>query len=255
MGDNQPEAHRNGWEGENFTALVSNNIFATAKAVSFISMTQNYLFFCQDVPFELRSPRHGESVQGVEEVWNRIQSILYSQEKTSQSPGFWAARDVVTEDQDRMWADLMQRCWLLEAGGGLIFGEDQMLWILRHGRWDLPKGKAEPGETMLETAIRECVEECGLVDLTPLDSYKKLETNHLYLYKGQVAWKRSHWFTMTCPMDRNQRLQPQIEEGITEVRWMSPEEVQSVALPGTYPSVRSLLQRADPGYLKGLSRF
>ena len=255
MGDNQPEAHRNGWEGENFTALVSNNIFATAKAVSFISMTQNYLFFCQDVPFELRSPRPGESIQSVEEVWNGIQGILHSQEKSSESPGFWAARDVVTEDQEGMWAELMQRCWLLEAGGGLIYSENQMLWILRHGRWDLPKGKAEPGETMLETAIRECVEECGLVDLTSLDSYNKLETNHLYLYKGRIAWKRSHWFTMTCPMDRNQQLHPQLAEGITEVRWMSPEEVQSVALPGTYPSVRSLLLGADSGYLKGLSRF
>ena len=218
-------------------------------------MTQNYLFFCQDVPFELRSPRPGETIQSVEEVWNGIQGILHSQEKTSESPGFWAVRDVVTEDQEGMWADLMQRCWLLEAGGGLIYSENQMLWILRHGRWDLPKGKAEPGETMLETAIRECVEECGLVDLTSLESYNKLETNHLYLYKGRVAWKRSHWFTMTCPMDRNQQLHPQIEEGITEVRWMSPEEVQSVALPGTYPSVRSLLLGADPGYLKGLSRF
>jgi 8-oxo-dGTP pyrophosphatase MutT (NUDIX family) len=255
MGDNQPEAHRKGWEGENFTALVSNNIFATAKAFSFISMPQNYLFFCQDVPFELRAPRPGEAIQSVEEVWNGIHSILHSQEKTNQSPGFWATRDVVTEDQEGMWADLLQRCWLLEAGGGLIYSENQMLWILRHGRWDLPKGKAEPGETMLETAIRECVEECGLVDLTSLDSYNKLETNHLYLYKGRVAWKRSHWFTMTCPMDRNQQLHPQIEEGITEVRWMSPEEVQSVALPGTYPSVRSLLQEADPGYLKGLGRF
>jgi len=217
-------------------------------------MTQNYLFFCQDVPFELRSPRPGESIQSVEEVWNGIQGILHSQEKTlhsqeksSESPGFWAARDVVTEDQEGMWADLMQRCWLLEAGGGLIYSENQMLWILRHG--------PEPGETMLETAIRECVEECGLVDLTSLESYNKLETNHLYLYKGRIAWKRSHWFTMTCPMDRNQQLHPQIEEGITEVRWMSPEEVQSVALPGTYPSVRSLLLGADPGYLKGLSRF
>jgi hypothetical protein len=56
-------------------------------------------------------------------------------------------------------------------------------------------------------------------------------------------------------MDRNQQLQPQIEEGITEVRWMSPEEVQSVALPGTYPSVRSLLQGAGPEYLKGLGRI
>ena len=218
-------------------------------------MPQNYLFFCQDVPFELRSPRPGETIQSVEEVWNGIQGILHGQEKTSESPGFWAVRDVVAEDQEGMWADLMQRSWLLEAGGGLIYSENQMLWILRHGRWDLPKGKAEPGETMLETAIRECVEECGLVDLTSLESYNKLETNHLYLYKGRIAWKRSHWFTMTCPMDRNQQLHPQIEEGITEVRWMSPEEVQSVALPRTYPSVRSLLLGADPGYLKGLSRF
>lgn len=32
----------------------------------------------------------------------------------------------------------------------------------RTPRWDLPKGKIEPGETPVEAALRECLEETGL---------------------------------------------------------------------------------------------
>ena len=39
-------------------------------------------------------------------------------------------------------------------------------WLLAHAtrtsRWDLPKGKIEPGETPLEAALRETIEETGL---------------------------------------------------------------------------------------------
>ncbi|NBW32393.1 MAG: NUDIX domain-containing protein [Cytophagia bacterium] len=255
MGDSHPDAHRNGLVGENCTALVSNNIFATAKALSFVSMFQNYFFYCQDVPFAFRDPRGSEPVDLVEEVWKEMEEILRKTEKTSEVSDSSPIREVVTNDKEGFWADLMQRCLLLEAGGGLIFSENKMLWILRHGRWDLPKGKAEPGESMLETAIRECIEECGLVGLAPLDPNNNLETNHLYLFKGHVAWKRSHWFTMTCPMQQNLQLQPQTEEGITEVRWMLPEEVRSVALPWTYPSVQRLIRMLDPPSLKGFGRI
>ena len=54
---------------------------------------------------------------------------------------------------------------LVEAAGMLLFAlETPPKFLLkRHrDRWDLPKGHAESGETILETALRETEEETGL---------------------------------------------------------------------------------------------
>jgi 8-oxo-dGTP pyrophosphatase MutT (NUDIX family) len=37
-----------------------------------------------------------------------------------------------------------------------------MLKARKHGEWGFPKGHQERGETPLQTALRECVEECGI---------------------------------------------------------------------------------------------
>lgn len=51
------------------------------------------------------------------------------------------------------------------AAGMIIFAKTQPLsfLLLKHkDRWDLPKGHAEPGENLLETALRETEEETGI---------------------------------------------------------------------------------------------
>lgn len=44
--------------------------------------------------------------------------------------------------------------------------EDGPRWLLlcnsRNGEWGFPKGHAEPGEDLRQTALRECAEECGI---------------------------------------------------------------------------------------------
>ena len=50
------------------------------------------------------------------------------------------------------------------AAGILLLTKDtptQFLLLRHHDRWDLPKGHAEPGETAIETALRETEEETG----------------------------------------------------------------------------------------------
>ena len=52
---------------------------------------------------------------------------------------------------------------LVQAGGGLVQnGNGQYLFMLRRGKWDLPKGKLDPGETLEQCAVREVGEETGL---------------------------------------------------------------------------------------------
>ena len=53
----------------------------------------------------------------------------------------------------------------VNAAGIIVFARTEPLsfLLLQHkDRWDLPKGHAEPGETLIETALRETEEETGI---------------------------------------------------------------------------------------------
>lgn len=110
---------------------------------------------------------------------------------------------------------------IIEAAGGLVQNEDgKYLFIHRHGRWDLPKGKLERHEKKRDAAVREVEEECGL-------KIKKIKgkitkTYHVYEIKGKPVLKISHWYAMDAK--GNQKLVPQIEEGITEVKWFAQKD-------------------------------
>ena len=55
---------------------------------------------------------------------------------------------------------------MIQAAGGLVNNEkDEILMIFRRGKWDLPKGKLDKGETLEECAVREVEEETGLKKL------------------------------------------------------------------------------------------
>lgn len=53
-----------------------------------------------------------------------------------------------------------------------------MLKARKHGEWGFPKGHQDRGETPLQTALRECVEECGIALLAiegmPLECFYRL---------------------------------------------------------------------------------
>ena len=49
---------------------------------------------------------------------------------------------------------LKRRMRYVRAAGGIVADDSgRLLLILRNGRWDLPKGKVEPGETLLQGAM------------------------------------------------------------------------------------------------------
>jgi 8-oxo-dGTP pyrophosphatase MutT (NUDIX family) len=127
---------------------------------------------------------------------------------------------------------------IIEAAGGLIRNsKNELLMIFRLEKWDLPKGKIEKGESVREAAIRECEEETGVKGLSII---KELEnTYHVYTLKEKPILKQTYWFEMFT--NEVSSLTPQIEEDITEVKWMSKERVQ-VALKNTYASLSSLIE-------------
>ncbi len=124
----------------------------------------------------------------------------------------------------------------IDAAGGWVIKNAQVLFIYRNGFWDLPKGKVEKGETIAEAALREVEEECGLTNLVLKD--KIIETYHCYEMKGRWVFKTNHWYLMHYHGDET--LIPQTEEGITEVKWFNGNEVP-LLYAQTYASLVDLM--------------
>jgi|GEM_PF-1185156 len=126
------------------------------------------------------------------------------------------------------------------AAGGLVTNpKGELLMIHRLGKWDLPKGKLEPDETIETAAWREVEEETGLEGHTV--TAHLVDTFHVFKRKVNWKFKVTHWYTMQ--VDRPQNLVPQTEEGITAVKWWSREELVT-DFPDTYPLVQDLLRDA-----------
>ena len=105
------------------------------------------------------------------------------------------------------------------------------------GKWDLPKGKVEKGEEIKVAAIREVEEECGISEINLLDELPA--TYHTYYHKGKDILKKTHWFKMQY--NGNSITVPQLEEGITAVEWIAPNNIQKV-VDNTYASVVDVLE-------------
>jgi len=110
------------------------------------------------------------------------------------------------------------------AAGGVVYNKDnKILFIKRLGWLDLPKGKKENKETNEETAIREVCEECGILkkDLI-LKEFLKF-SYHIYQQDGITNLKETAWFKMNFL--NNYELTPQIEEDITEIKWLDNQQI------------------------------
>jgi len=128
----------------------------------------------------------------------------------------------------------------IEAAGGFIERDNHYLFIHRLGKWDLPKGKLEKKETIENGAKRECEEECAVKNL---EIVKQLtSTYHIYPYKTGYALKQTYWFYMKT--NYAEKLIPQTEENIDEVKWFSEKEVKTIAFNDTYLTIKDVILEA-----------
>lgn len=122
----------------------------------------------------------------------------------------------------------------IEASGGLVVNPNgQYLMIYRLGKWDLPKGKNDPGESASEAALREVSEETGLHNISIVKELKP--TYHTYLMKNEWVLKKTNWFLMSSS-DASEKLIPQTSEDISQALWVDVSEIPE-KLKNTYPSV------------------
>jgi len=145
---------------------------------------------------------------------------------------------LISKDFKSYFKEMKRSFNFIKAAGGIVSNEENKhLFIFRNGKWDLPKGKLEMGENTRLAAIREVEEECGI----RIDSCGKkiYNTYHTYELNGQRVLKETSWYRMKA--DKQEKLIPQIEEGITEVRWLDTGDFNRVR-ENTFPLIRDLLK-------------
>ena len=136
---------------------------------------------------------------------------------------------------------LQRRMRYVRAAGGIVIAADgSMLLIRRNGRWDLPKGKVEAGETLLQAALREVEEETGIAPQPRnYPAVQPIKTYHVFNLYGGWHLKQTSWFAMTA---ERKAAVPQQEEGITDVEWVAPDEWYR-RLQQSYGTLRILSDR------------
>ena len=123
------------------------------------------------------------------------------------------------------------------ASGGIVKNDNnQILFIYRRGKWDLPKGKAEKGESIRETAVREVIEETGIEKLK-IDKYFS-NTFHIVRNNKKYFLKETSWFLMSSNFKG--KLKPQLNEGIKSVKWKTFNDAKKIKKK-TYGNISIIL--------------
>lgn len=206
-------------------------------------MKQRYKVFINDHWVEfLKEDFPGSSIKNyLPASYNNDQIVKIIGAATgSQAFGF----GIHADDPAREMKSFCQAFKNIRAAGGVVINRalsNRVLMILRFGKWDLPKGKMESGEKEEECAIREVEEECGISGLTII---KRLpDTFHMYPHKGSWVVKNTVWFLMETRDCADPS--PQLEEHITEARWVLVEELPGL-LKQSYTSIADLLGNIFP---------
>jgi 8-oxo-dGTP pyrophosphatase MutT (NUDIX family) len=145
---------------------------------------------------------------------------------------------IFNPNPEEVFNDLKLQFNVIEAAGGLIINEkNQILFIYRNKKWDLPKGKIEKNETTEHAAIRE-VEEETLVKISSLKQHL-ISTYHTYIYDQKHILKTNYWFLMYA--DSHQKLEPQLEENIEKVEWKTIDDIPQL-MTNSYDSIHDVLK-------------
>lgn len=138
--------------------------------------------------------------------------------------------------EKKLLKHLFKKLPVVTAGGGMVLNQnDEVLFIYRNGRWDLPKGKIEKEESLEEGAIREVEEETGAKNLEITKFLQK--TYHVFQRKGKYKLKVTYWYEMKT--DYSGELVPEESEGIMKVKWKDKEKAQK-ALKKSYANIKLL---------------
>ena len=136
---------------------------------------------------------------------------------------------------------MMKNFPLIEAAGGLVQHQNgKVLFIYRNKKWDLPKGRIEKNEILIDGAIREVMEETGVKDL--IVKKNMTHTFHVFSRNGNYRLKKTYWYLMTTSY--NGILEPQLDEGISLAEWKTKDEIPDL-MNNAFENIKLLLEETD----------
>ncbi len=145
--------------------------------------------------------------------------------------------NIYSTNINNLWKVFSSWFTVIEAAGGLVgHPSGKYLFIMRYGRWDLPKGHIEEGETPGQCALREVTEECNIRGHNIMGTLPP--SYHTYLFDGRPYMKKTWWFRMSYSGEMI--TEPQAEEGITHAEWLAPQEIARIK-DNTFQSLLDLL--------------
>ena len=127
------------------------------------------------------------------------------------------------------------------SAGGVVVRSQAGVWhalLIRdpYGNWSLPKGHIEGGESLREAAAREVAEETGLA---PDEVGPKIDTVDWTFRTGRGTVHK--YCTFYLMRSRFGNAVPQLDEGISECRWLPvPDAADRIV----YENTRSVVLRA-----------
>ena len=142
------------------------------------------LFLCDETNVEIDRYAHHDDAVFIDEFSNpSVNSIIHEMRLEKVHAGIFVHKDL-----EALRKAFWKKFILIRAAGGLVENEKgELLFMLRRGKWDLPKGKLDDNETLSECAVREVKEETGL---TQIKAWKEIDiTYHTYVEFGKHILK------------------------------------------------------------------
>jgi len=191
------------------------------------------VFLCDEITPSIHEFMHHPDTIFIDEITTpAINSLLHEIAKPEFHAGIlW------NENIEKLKKAFYKHFTPVQAAGGLVKNElNEILFIFRKGKWDLPKGKNDGNEIAKECALREVREETGLLKVK---AGKKVSTTyHTYHEFGKYILKETEWFDMKTTSQQN--LTPQLEEGIQKIEWVNRLNVPD-KLKKSYPLIADVL--------------
>ena len=197
------------------------------------------LFLTDTIDDELEPYKHHDDAVYVDEFSPpAINSVIHEMKLQKIHAGI-----LLHTEFEKLKKSFLKKFTLIKAAGGLVINDDEhLLFIHRRGKWDLPKGKLDPGESPEVCAEREVKEETGLKSATI--KKKLLTTYHTYEESGKQMLKETEWYLMHSPNQHS--LNPQTNEQITEAIWVPWQKLENYTR-NTYLLIKDVLKSA--GYV------
>ncbi len=127
------------------------------------------------------------------------------------------------------------------SAGGIVFRRDPdgtprfLLIKDSYQHWGFPKGHLEDGESPVVAATRETGEETGLTQVILHGPIRVIDWH--FRFRGRYIHKFCHFFLYESP---DGECTPQVDEGITAVRWEHLDRALDVL---SYDNARGVLRR------------